>query len=111
MKKEFIHKKIDDTLASIDGIEKAMPRPFLFTRLEARMNYEKSFWWKMSAFITKPSIAFICVCFVLIINVMVIFLTSKSFKTSTTQQGSELAIADEYSQASTPAYDFENIKP
>lgn len=111
MKNEFIHKKINDTLESIDGIERATLRPFLFTRLEAKMNYERSVWWKMSAFITKPAIAFACVCLVLIINVMVIFFSSNSFKNNPARQGSELAIADEYSQASTPAYDFENIKP
>ena len=31
---------------SIDGIKRATPRPFLFTRLEARMQNEKNIWVK-----------------------------------------------------------------
>ncbi len=111
MKNDFIHKKIEDVLGSIDGIQKAEANPFLFTRLEAQRNDERSLYGKITSFITKPAIAFACVCLVLIINVMVIFFSNKSYSNASTQQGSELAMADEYNQVSTPAYDFENFKP
>ena len=107
MEDEFLNKKIDDVMQSMDGITRATPRPFLFTRLEARMQSEKNIWSKISSFAARPVVAFACVCFVLIINAMVIF-TSGS---ATTQQGPELATADEYSQVSYNLYDFENFKP
>jgi hypothetical protein len=110
MKEEFINKKIDEVMQSIDGIQPASPRPFLFTRLEAKMHNEKNAWSRLSFFVAKPVVAFACVCFVLIINVMVVFFSNTSGNLLA-QQGSELATADEYNQVSYNLYDFENTKP
>ncbi|MDQ6902767.1 MAG: hypothetical protein M3139_07130 [Bacteroidota bacterium] len=113
MKDEFINKKVEDAMASLDGMQGARPRPFLFTRLEARMQNDRNVWSKLSSFVARPIIAFACVCFVLIINAMVIFLSNTSGKPAA-QQGSELATADEYSQVSQVSYnlyDLENSKP
>ena len=110
MEDKFLNKKIDDVLQSMDGIKKASPRPFLFTRLEARMLNERNIWSEISSFVARPVIAFACICFVLVLNAMVILLSGTSGN-SLTQQGSELATADEYSQVSYTFYDFENTKP
>ncbi|MEP6951414.1 MAG: hypothetical protein ABI863_19145 [Ginsengibacter sp.] len=110
MEDKFIHKKIDEVMHSMDGIAKASPRPFLFTRLEARMQTERNIWVKLSSFLVRPVVAFTCICFVLIINAMVIFLVN-SPGNSLAQQGNELATADEYSQVSSTLYEFENSKP
>ena len=110
MEDKFLNKKIDDVMQSMDGIKKASPRPFLFTRLEARMQNERNIWSKISSFVARPVIAFACICFVLVLNAMVILLSDTSGN-SLTQQGSELATADEYSQVSYNFYDFENTKP
>ncbi len=67
-------------------------------------------WNKVSSFVPRPVVAFACICFVLILNAMIIFLSNTSGN-SLTQQGSELATADEYSQVSYNLYDFENSKP
>jgi hypothetical protein len=37
-----IDKKIEETLNSLDGMNRAEPRPFFYTRLEARMENEAS---------------------------------------------------------------------
>jgi hypothetical protein len=110
MEDKFIHKKIDEVIHSLDNIKKASPRPFLFTRLEARMQNEKNIWVKLSSFVARPVIAFTCMCFVLIINTMVIFLLNGSGN-SLGQSANELATADEYSQVSSTLYEFENTKP
>ena len=107
MEEEFIHKKIDEVMHSIDSINRASPRPFLFTRLEARMQNEKNIWVKLSSFIARPVVALTCICFILIINAMVIFLLNNSGN-SLAQQGNELATADEYSQVNSTLYEFEN---
>lgn len=110
MEDKFIHKKIEEVMHSMDGINRASPRPFLFTRLEARMQAEKNIWVKLSSFVVRPVIAFTCICFVLIINAMVIFMVNNAGN-SLAQQGNELATADEYSQVSSALYEFENSKP
>lgn len=110
MEDEFLNKKIDEIMQSMDGIKRAAPRPFFFTRLEARMQNERNVWNKLSSFVARPVVAFACICLVLIINAMVILLSDTSGN-SLTHQGSELATADEYSQVSYNLYDFENSKP
>ena len=74
------------------------------------MQNERNVWNKLTSFIARPVIAFACICFVLIINAMVILLSDTSGN-SLAPQGSELATADEYSQVSYNLYDFENSKP
>jgi hypothetical protein len=110
MEDKFIHKKIDEVMHSMDSINRASPRPFLFTRLEARMQNEKNIWVKLSSFLVRPVVVFTCICFVLMINAMVIFLLNTS-DNSLVQQGNELANADEYTQVSATLYEFENAKP
>ena len=110
MDDKFLHKKIDDVMQSIDGIKRASPRPFLLTRIEGRMQNERNIWATLSSFVAKPVVALICICFIVIINAMVIFMAN-SPSDSLTQQGNELAAADEYSQVSTAFYEFENPKP
>jgi hypothetical protein len=110
MEDEFLNKKIDEIMDSMDGMKRAAPRPFLFTRLEARMQNERNVWNKFSSFVARPVVAFACICFVVILNAMVIFLSNTSGN-SLAQQGSELATVDEYSQISYNLYDFENAKP
>ncbi|HEY8660001.1 MAG TPA: hypothetical protein VIL78_13285 [Hanamia sp.] len=107
---EKINKKIEDAMHSIDGIKKTSPSPFFFTRLEARMQKEKNIWEKITSFITKPAIAFACICLVIMINTFVIFSSSKE-NNSIAQQTNELATVDEYSQLNATIYDFENTKP
>lgn len=97
-------------MQSMDNIKRASARPFLFTRLEARMQDEKNIWGKLSAFVAKPVVAFACICFVLIINAMVIFLSNNPAD-YLVQQGNELAATDEYSQVSFTLYEFENSRP
>lgn len=109
MKDENIHKKIDEAMHSLDNIKKASPRPFLFTRIEARMQKEKNIWAQLATFVSRPVVAFACICIIIMVNAMVIFSTNNS-KNYVAQQNTELAAADEYSQVTT-LYDFENIKP
>lgn len=107
---EKIHKKIQDTMHSIDGIKKASPKAFFFTRLEARMERGRNVWEKITSFVAQPVIAFACICLVIMINAFVIFSSSNITKT-VAQQNTELATVDEYSQASATLYEYENIKP
>ncbi len=107
---QHLNKKIDEAMQSLDGIEKASPRPFFFTRLEARMQREKSRWETISSFLSKPVVAIACICLIIMINAAVI-LSSGNLNNSTDQQNNELATADEYNSVSAPLYEFVNATP
>lgn len=103
-------KKIEEIMQSLDGIEKATPAPFFFSRLEARMQKEKSVWESISSFVAKPVYAFACICLVILVNASVILFTAGS-KNSTDTQNSEVATVDEYNSVSSTFYEFVNSKP
>ncbi|MGN6248400.1 MAG: hypothetical protein ACTHNG_08585 [Ginsengibacter sp.] len=104
-----LNKKIDEAMQSLNGIEKASPRPYFFTRLEARMQREKSGWEKISSFVAKPVVAFVCICLIIVINAAVILSSTSLINSSS--QNSELATADEYNSVSAQMYEFENTIP
>jgi hypothetical protein len=110
MEEKFINKKVDEVMHSIDHIKRATPRPFLFTRLEAAMLNEKSIWGRLSSFMARPVVAFACICFVIVLNTMVILFSGNAVG-SFASQGNELATADEYSQVSATLDEFENSRP
>lgn len=105
-----LHKKIEEALQSLDGITKATPRPYFFTRLEARMQREKSKWDIISSFVSRPAIVFAGICLVVIINVAVI-LSSSSFSNSSSQPNNEISAADEYNSVTAPMYEYVNATP
>ena len=107
---QHLNKKIDEALQSLEGIAKATPRPFFFTRLEARMQREKSKWEIISSFVLRPAIVFAGICFILVINVAVI-LTSSSLNNPALQQNNEISAADEYNSVSAPLYEYVNATP
>ncbi len=106
MDENFMNKKIEDALHSIDNISKASSPPYFFTRLEARMLNQKNIWNKMSSFFARPVIAFASIFLVIMINLAVIF-TSINSKNSYAQPGNEVAAVDEYNQVTTGLYELE----
>lgn len=107
---QHLEKKIDEAMQSLDGIEKASPRPFFFTRIEARMRREKSNWEIISSFVARPSIVFASICLIIVINAAAI-LSSPTFNNPSDQQSSEIANADEYNSISAPLYEYVNAIP
>lgn len=108
--KDELNQKVDKAMQSLDGIGKASPTRFFFTRLEARMQNEKSAWEKISSFVAKPVVAFACICLVIMINAWVIFSSGNS-QASADQQANEIATTDEYNLVSSTFYEFVNAKP
>ena len=106
MDENFMERKIEDVLHSIDNIEKVSPPAYFFTRLEARMLNEKNMWNKLFSFFARPAIAFACICLIIMINLAVIF-TSINSRQSYLQTGNEVAAADEYSEVTLGLYELE----
>ena len=53
MIKKRIQEEVEKTLESLDGIQRAVANPYLFTRIEARLEKEeKSFWSRTLTFIS-----------------------------------------------------------
>jgi hypothetical protein len=63
-----IEKKIEETLNSLDNIRRASPRPFLYTRLQARIHRENNSWAGVAGFISRPVFAIAMIGVVLFVN-------------------------------------------
>lgn len=65
---------IDLILDSLDGIERAQPKPFLHTRVLARMDKNRSNPWVQTwNFISRPVVSFSFITCILIINLYTLF--------------------------------------
>jgi hypothetical protein len=110
-KKEQINKLIEGALNSVDDVQRAEAKPFLLTRIHARMNKApESSWEKAGWFIARPAVAFTGLCLILLINTAVVLFN----KSATPAVATELVTqspADEFSYAVAIIYDFENTQP
>lgn len=99
---------IDGAMSSIDNIGRAEPKPFFYTRLEARlMKEDKNVWESMSRILTRPVIAVVAMSLVLFINVFVAMEGSAAIKS--TPSRSEMASVEDLRP--TSYYDIENSQP
>jgi hypothetical protein len=111
MKQENINKLIEEALNSVDDVNRAEPKPYLLTRINARMSRgSESAWEKAGWFIGRPAVAFTGLCMILLINVMVVVLNKPS-DTDTVAEQSAQTQADEFSYTVASIYDNENTQP
>lgn len=97
---------IDSILESLDGIQRATPGPFFFTRLQARMRQEeRGFGLGLVRLITRPAIAITGICLVVVINTWVIITRSGAIGSG--QQHTELALSEEYALSSNILYYYD----
>lgn len=67
--KEKIQQEIEQTLQCLDGVKRAEANPFLFTRIQARMNKNSNRWEERTfSFISRPIIAVAIVLLVMAVN-------------------------------------------
>ncbi len=110
-KKKQIDQLIEEALHSADNIERASPKPFLLTRIHARLNNSnESSWEKIARYIGRPSIAFSGLAMLILINVLVLFLNPENASSIATEQSTE-ATTDEFYYTAATIYDFENTEP
>ncbi len=109
MQSKVDSSQIENTLSSLDKVQRATPQPFFYTRLTARLSHsQQNIWELFSAYITRPSIAFSGIFLIIIMNIMAAWL---NLKTPVIAEEPEAAVTEEYTQLATNFYDFENIKP
>jgi hypothetical protein len=110
-KQEHINKMIEEALNSVDEVKRAEAKPFLLTRIQARMNKGKeSVWEKAGWLITRPAVAFTGLCLIVLINVMVMMNTNSVSSANGADQVA-LNSTDEFSSTVATIYDIENTQP
>lgn len=92
MNSEQRKKLVEDTLNSLDGMERAEPQPFLYTRLTARLQRAPSNFWERSVrYLSRPVVAVACLLLVLAANGFALI-----NRANTSSEQTEL-LADDYS--------------
>jgi len=105
-----MEKRIEEALSSLDGIQRATPRPFFYTRLMAKIEQnEKGVWENVSSFITRPVMLFATVCIVLLLNVAVLYKNHVSSAKITAAEQLEQVPNDAYDVASNTNTTIYNI--
>jgi len=110
-KQEQINKRVEESLESVEGIARAQAKPFLMTRIRARMNrVGESAWDRAGWFIGKPAVVFAGLCLILFINAMVVLFNGRSGTATTVEQVAQ-SPNDEFSYTVATIYDIENPQP
>lgn len=109
MKREsLVTRKVEEALNSLDGLQRAAANPFLFTRIQQRLQESNSRWEKVAAFVARPAFAVAVVAVFVSIN---IWAASKKNEVNmaTSQQNSEQMLASEYSSPNFNLMPEQNI--
>lgn len=109
-KQEQIDKMIEEALDSADNVQRACANPWLYTRIQARMNKQnESVWEKAGRFIARPAVAFTGICLVVLINAAVV-LHNKNAPVNNNDVAVQNS-TDEFSYTVSGIYDIENTQP
>ena len=108
--KNDIEKRIEETLNSLDGMSRAEANPFLFTRIQARLQKSRNGLERVMSITGRPAFAFLVLVVVLATNLMVM-LKGTAESTAVKQEQTQFAVADEYNLDVPSLYDYENPEP
>ncbi len=101
-------QKISSILNSLDGIERAVPRPFFYTRVHARLENATDMAERLLHFISRPVVGIAAVLLIIVINAFAIYLGAPvKGNESTSANTTEIASVDEYSQVNMTFFDIE----
>jgi len=112
-KRTDIGKKAEKTLESLDGIKRAEPQPFFYTRLIARLEREqKNIWELAGSYLARPAVAIVGLCLILAFNIVILVQKDSATTTTTPTYAMDAAQDDEsiFASANT-TYDYENLEP
>ncbi len=104
-----INNRVDAALNSLDDVKRATGKPYVLTRMNAKMqNSNSSIWDNALQFISKPVVALVCMLIIIAFNVLVI---SRNYNTSNTINEEQALTVDEYNANITALNYTENIEP
>jgi hypothetical protein len=104
-----IEKRVEDVLKSLDGIQRAEPQPWLFSRVKGRLLKEdKTSWETISSFLSKPAVAIAGLFLILGLNGVLVYNQQAGNSVAAIQ--TELQPNDSESLiASSSSFDYENL--
>lgn len=108
--KQHIEKLVEETLASLDGIRRAEPKPFFYTRLHSLIaRVENNGWERLYTFLTRPAVAFGFVTLILLLNTLVFLakIPPKGPASAVMAGQTESLGSEEYGIAANDYYYFE----
>ncbi|WP_300602640.1 hypothetical protein [Niabella sp.] len=100
---------IETILNSLDDIRRAEARPFMHTRVMARLREESNFWTRASSMIAKPAVAVCCLVTIMTVNVYLIVDGNSKQRTETVSAAgteSDILQNENFILASNTSYDF-----
>lgn len=90
-------KEIAQIVDSLEGLKKASPGDFFFTRVQARLQKEEiSLWGRVAAFLAKPTVALATLCIICLLNAAAL-VYQHAFSSNAT-------MADQFEQTSAEDY-------
>ena len=108
--KKEIEKRVEETLNSLDGIQRAEPQPWLFSRVKGRlMQEEKTVWETMGSFLSRPVIAIAGLCLILMLNGFLLFNLEKGPSSTILTSQNEQPLDSESLIASSSSFDYETL--
>jgi hypothetical protein len=104
-----MEQKVESTLNSLDGIQRASPQPYFFARLKARISRQDKEWGGIIGLITRPAYALTIVCLVLFVNTWIVFKSddTTAVTTSNSQAINTSNLPEEYNLAVTTIYNYD----
>jgi hypothetical protein len=110
--KHEIEQQVDETLRSLDQVERAKANPFLFTRVQARLSASpKTIWETLTSYLSKPVIAMAMLCMVILTNAAVVYWQAGPDDMVAVNDQQQLALTEEYHITVASIYEDETPEP
>jgi hypothetical protein len=108
---KHIEKMVEETLNSLDGINRAEVPGFFFTRLQARMDNQpsaKSFWNLLS----RPAVSLVSLSLLLVLNIVALTSYVKTARQPVSQENTAgiQSFAQEFNLSATSVYNNKSMK-
>ncbi len=107
--KSDIEKRIEQTLESLNGIQRAEPQPWLYSRVQSRIRQEedKTIWGTIGSFLARPVVAIAGLCLILLLNGL--FVAEQANKSSSVSQNEQQQPDSESLIASSSSFEYEHF--
>ena len=107
-----IEKRVEETLNSLDGIQRATPQPWLFSRIKKRLaeDEDRTIWGAIGGYLGKPAIAIAGLCFILMVNVFLVVNNQQKENTASFFSAqADQSVDSESLIASSSSFDYETL--
>lgn len=102
-----IEKKAAAVLESLDGIQRATPQPYFYTRLRTRISREEGSWGTIARIISRPLFALSMIAVVLFVNAWILLKDGRAIPQPANAFQVATDLPEEYNVAVTSFYDYE----